>query len=73
MGQSEQMMKLSEVDAKLAGAADDTKAEPVSAGFCRVRARPHWRRNRDHPARLGGRERDRLGPMAGAAFLVLEQ
>jgi 3-oxoacyl-[acyl-carrier-protein] synthase II len=67
------MIQDDEVDVMLAGATDDTLAEPMYGGFCLLRVMSRRNETPQQAMRPFDRERDGFLLGEGAAFLVLEE
>jgi 3-oxoacyl-[acyl-carrier-protein] synthase II len=73
IGYAARMIQDDEVDVMLAGATDDTLAEPMYGGFCLLRVMSRRNETPQQAMRPFDRERDGFLLGEGAAFLVLEE
>ena len=73
IGYGQQLIELDEADVVLAGAVDDTMAEPMFAGFCALKLMTSRNENPAEAMRPFDRLRDGFLLGEGAAFLVLEE
>ena len=73
IGYATQMIREDEVDVMLAGATDDTMAEPMFGGFCLLKVMTRRNETPQQAMRPFDRQRDGFLLGEGAAFLVLEE
>ena len=73
IGYAAQMIQQDEVDVMLAGATDDTMAEPTYAGFCLLRVMTQRHETPQQAMRPFSGDRDGFLLGEGAAFVVLEE
>ena len=73
IGYATMMIQQDEADIMLAGATDDTMAEPMYGGFCQLRVMSKRNDSPQEAMRPFDRSRDGFVLGEGAAFLVLEE
>lgn len=73
IGYGQQLIELDEADVVLAGAVDDTMAEPMYAGFCALKLMTTRNENPAEAMRPFDRLRDGFLLGEGGAFLVIEE